>query len=105
MDRSHDRQDRQDLPALVRAQAAEIEPWQAAELHLLEQAYRRRLSALNVEITPDVAFGLMVAAALLTPHTPEWGGDARASLAEIALLGLRLLEDTTPVTDHGPAPT
>lgn len=86
----------QELTTLVRAQASEIEAWQAAELHLLEQAYRDHLEALGVHATADVAVGLMAAAVLLGRHAPEWGGDVRSSLAEIALLGLRLLEAALP---------
>lgn len=81
------------LTTLVRAQASEIEAWEAAELHLLEQAYRQRLEALGVQTSPDVAVALMAAATLLGQHVPEWGGDARTTLGEIALLGLRLLDD------------
>lgn len=80
------------VAALVRAQAREIDAWQAAELHLLEQALRERLAASGVEVTADVAVALMAAATLIGEYTPEWGGDARSSLAEVALLGLRLLE-------------
>jgi hypothetical protein len=35
----------------------------------------------------------MATATLLGEHAPEWGGDARCSLREIALLGLRLLDE------------
>lgn len=83
---------RDQLATVVRAQAEDMEPWQSAELHLLEQALRARLDALGVELTPDVAVALMATATLLGTHVPEWGGDVRASLGEIALLGLALLE-------------
>ena len=76
----------------MRAVSAEAEPWQAAELHLLEQALRHYMSEAGVAITPDVALALMVTSTFLAVHTPDTGGDARASLGEIALLGLRLLE-------------
>ena len=81
------------LTTVVRANAAEMEAWQAAELHLLHQALRERLADLGVSLTPDVALALMATATLLAPTTPEWGGDVRCTLGEIALLGLRLLED------------
>lgn len=80
------------LATLVRAQAGDMDPWQAAELHLLTQALRQRLVELDVAVTPDVAVALMATATLLGEHVPEWGGDARCSLGEIALLGLQLLE-------------
>lgn len=83
--------ERDQLASLVRTQADNVEPWQAAELHLLEQAFRERLATLGVTVTPEVAVALMATATLLGEHAPEWGGDARGSLAEIALLGLQLL--------------
>ena len=33
----------------------------------------------------------MAAAQLLAERSPEWGGDARDTLSEVAVLGLRLL--------------
>jgi hypothetical protein len=81
------------LTRIVRAQEREIEAWQAAELHLLEQAFRQRLDRLGIPPGPDLAVGLMAVATLLAAHVPEWGGDCRETLGEIALLGLRLLED------------
>jgi hypothetical protein len=88
---------RQQLAVVVRAHEAEIEAWETAELHLLEQAFRERLAAVGVEASPDVAVALMATATLLAQHAPEWGGDVRCSLGEIALLGLRLLESpSTP---------
>jgi hypothetical protein len=86
------------LATVVRAHADEIEAWQGAELHLLEQALRERLELLGVELTPDVAVALMATATLLGEHAPEWGGDVRCSLGEIALLGLRLLEGEPPAS-------
>ena len=84
--------DSERLATLVRAQAADMEAWQAAELHLLAQALRERRDALGVAITPDVAVALRATATLLGDHAPEWGGDARCSLGELALLGLQLLD-------------
>lgn len=88
--------DRDLLATLVRRQAADLEPWQAAELHLLEQAFRERLAALHVAITPDVAVALMATATLMGSSLPEWGADARCALGEIAQLGLQLLEAEQP---------
>ncbi|MEX2100875.1 MAG: hypothetical protein WEB19_05620 [Acidimicrobiia bacterium] len=82
---------RDQLTTVVRAM--ETEAWQEAELHLLERAFRERLAALGVDVTPDLAVTLMATATLLAQYTPEWGGDARCCLGEIALLGLRLLSD------------
>ena len=79
------------LAALVRAQTEELEPWEAAELHLLEAAFRDRLQALGVQMGCDVAVALMAVSELLCHHTPEWGGDARTAVGEIGMLGLRLL--------------
>jgi hypothetical protein len=79
------------LAALVRAQVDEMEPWESAELHLLEGAFRDRLDALGVRADCDVAVALMAVSELLCHHTPEWGGDVRTSVGEIGMLGLRLL--------------
>jgi hypothetical protein len=87
---------RDQLTTVVRGQAGALEAWQEAELHLLEKAFRARLEALGVPPTQDVAVALMATATLLGEHAPEWGGDVRCSLAEIAMLGLRLLQDETP---------
>ena len=80
------------LETLVRGQACDLEAWQEAELHLLEQAFQERLEAVGVVPTHDVAVALMATATLLAEHAPEWGGDVRCSLAEVAMLGLRLLQ-------------
>ena len=82
-----------DLTTLVRRQAHQLEAWQEAELHLLGQALRERLSALGMAPTRDMAVALMATATLLGEHAPEWGGDVRCSLAEVAMLGLGLLEE------------
>ena len=84
-------ENRDSLTLMVRAQAADLEAWQAAELHLLETAIRARLDALGVPVTPDVAVALMATATLLGDYVPEFGGDARCALGEVAQLGLRLL--------------
>lgn len=84
------------LVSRVRAQALDAEAWQEAELHLLELAYRQHLEALGVTPCPELAAGLMAAATLLGEGAPEWGGDVRCTLGELAQLGLRLLEGDTP---------
>ena len=86
----------EDLTTLVRRQAHLLEAWQEAELHLLGQALRERLLALGIPPTRDVAVALRAPATLLGEHAPEWGGDVRCSLAEIAMLGLGLLGDGEP---------
>jgi hypothetical protein len=82
-----------DLADLVGRQAETLEVWANAELHVVEVVLRERLSLLGVEPTPDMAVALMALAQLLAERTPEWGGDARDVLAEVAVLGLRLLEE------------
>ncbi|HVM20099.1 MAG TPA: hypothetical protein VM307_09080 [Egibacteraceae bacterium] len=84
---------RDELTSTVRAQAAAAPVWQDAELHLLEIELRERLAAVGVVPDGNVAIALMATATLLGEHAPEWGGDSRCTLGEVALLGLRLLED------------
>ena len=86
-------EERERLATLLRSQAEALECWETAELHLLEHAVRDHLAELGIEATPDVAVALMAVATLLTDRTPEWGGHARDALAEVAQVGLRLLED------------
>ncbi len=82
-----------DLADLVGRQADSMEVWANAELHVVEAVLRERLALLGVEPTPDMAVALMALAQLLAERTPEWGGDARDVLGEVAVLGLRLLEE------------
>ena len=84
--------ERNDLATLLRRQAASLECWELAELHLLEQAVREKLAELDIQPTADLATALMAVATLLTDRAPEWGGHARDALAEVAQVGLRLLE-------------
>ena len=84
---------RHELTLFVREHGEQIEAWQVAELHLLEVALRERLAEIGVAVTPDVAAAIMAAATLLVPNTPEFGGDTRCVLGELALLGLALLDD------------
>ncbi len=84
--------DKRDLADLVGRQADTMEIWQNAELHVLEVMLRERLAVLAVEPTQELAVALMPAAQLLAEHSPEWGGDARDVLCELAVLGLRLLD-------------
>jgi hypothetical protein len=87
MDGARDR-----LATIVRAQAHDLEICEAAQLHLVEVLLRERLETLAIEPSPDLAVALMAVSVLLAQRTPEWGGDSRDVLGEIAQLGLRLLE-------------
>ena len=92
---------REQLATVVRSQCDQLEAWQAAELYLLEQALRERLADIGVAATPDVAAALMATALLLAQHTPEFGGDVRCTLGEIAILGLALLgEESAQATSE-----
>jgi hypothetical protein len=85
--------ERANLTELIRAQLAERDIWEVASTHILCAELRDRLRALGVESTPDVSVALMAVAMLLAEKAPEWGGDCRDTLGEIAQLGLRLLVD------------
>jgi hypothetical protein len=82
---------RGDLTELIKSQLAERDVCSVAGSYLLEVELRERLAVLGVEITPDVSVALMAVAMLLAEHSPEFGGDARDALGEIAQLGLSLL--------------
>jgi hypothetical protein len=82
---------RGDLTELIKSQLAERDVCSVAGTYLLEVELRERLSLLGVEITPDVSVTLMAVAMLLAEKSPEFGGDARDALGEIAQLGLSLL--------------
>ena len=85
-----------DLTELILTQLAERDVCEVASTHLLEVELRERLAVLRVEPTPDVSVALMAVAMLLAEKAPEWGGDCRDALGEIAQLGLSLLaEDQT----------
>jgi hypothetical protein len=85
--------ERANLTELIRAQLAERDVWEVASTHILCVELRERLAALGVQATPDVSVALMAVAMLLAERAPEWGGDCRDTLGEIAQLGLRLLAD------------
>ena len=80
-----------ELAELIGRQAAGLDVWEDAELCVLEVCLRERLAVLGIEVTPELAAGLMAVAQLLAERSPEWGGDSRDTLAEVAVLGLRLL--------------
>ncbi len=62
-----------------------------AGTYLLEVELRERLAVLGVNPSPDVSVAFMALAMLLAERAPEWGGDCRDALGEIAQLGLSLL--------------
>ena len=82
---------RADLTDLIRNQLAARDVCDVAGTYLLEVELRERLAVLGVEPTPDVSVALMAVAMLLAEKSPEFGGDARDALGEIAQLGLSLL--------------
>lgn len=85
--------ERERLMEIVRMQAATRDVCETATTHLLVTALRERLAVFGIARTADLAVGLMAAAMLLAEHAPEWGGDCRDGLAEVAQLGLALLAD------------
>jgi hypothetical protein len=84
---------RAELTGLIRRQLEERDVCEVAGTYLLEAELRERLALVGVEPTPDMSVALMALAMLLGEKAPEWGGDCRDTLAEIAQLGLSLLLD------------
>ncbi len=97
--------ERANLTELIRAQLAERDVWEVASTHILCVELRDRLRALGVEPNPDVSVALMAVAMLLAEKAPEWGGDCRDTLGEIAQLGFRLLADEEDGEGDGPGRT
>ena len=87
---------RAQLTDLIRAQLDERNVCDVAGTYILEVELRERLAVLSVEPTPDLSVALMALAMLLAERAPEWGGDARDMLGEIAQLGLAMLTDGEP---------
>jgi len=85
--------ERASLTDLIRRQLAERDICEIADTYLLEVELRARFEALGVDPSPDVSVALMAVAMLLAEKAPEWGGDCRDTLAEIAQVGLSLLLD------------
>ncbi|HEX3622130.1 MAG TPA: hypothetical protein VHT97_07430 [Acidimicrobiales bacterium] len=81
------------LTDVVRGQLIARDICQVAGTCLLEVELRDRLGVLGVEPSADVAVALMAASMLLAELAPEWGGDCRDALGEMAQLGLCLLVD------------
>ena len=88
--------DRTSLTEVIREQLATRDVCDVASTYLLEVELRERLAVLGVEVTPDVSVALMAVAMLLAEKSPEWGGDCRDALGEIAQLGLSLLVEGEP---------
>jgi hypothetical protein len=76
---------------MIRAQLEDRDVCDVASTYLLEVELRERLAMLSVEPSPDLSVALMALAMLLAEKAPEWGGDCRDTLSEIAQLGLSLL--------------
>ena len=90
---------RTQLTNLIRAQLEERDVCDVAGTYLLEVELRERLEMLGVEPTPDLSVALMALAMLLAEKAPEWGGDCRDTLSEVAQLGLSLLVGNEEATD------
>ena len=75
-----------------RQQAADQECWERAEAVLRGDALRAAMAELGIEVTPDLAVTLMAAAQVLAEGAPEFGGDHRDALGDLAALGFTLLE-------------
>jgi hypothetical protein len=84
--------EREQLVTLVAAQVADAECWQRAETIMRAGSFRERLDALGVVVTADIAAAVMAAAMLLASASEEFGGDYRDALADLAALGLELLD-------------
>lgn len=85
--------EREQLTSVVRLQAAGRDVCDQACTHLLETELRERLSVLGVKPTPDIAVAMMATAMLLAEKAPEFGGDCRDGLGELAQIGLALLDE------------
>ena len=84
---------RAQLTELIRSQLEDRDVCEVAGTYLLEVELRERLVVLGVEPTPDLSVALMALAMLLAERAPEWGGDCRDTLGEIAQLGLSMLTE------------
>ena len=83
--------DRERLTELIRTHLAERDVCERAGTYLLEVELRDRLATLGVQPTADLSVAFMAVAMLLAEQAPEWGGDCRDALSEVAQLGLALL--------------
>lgn len=85
--------ERANLIDLIRTQLADRDVCEVAGTYLLEVELRQRFAVLGIDPSPDVSVAFMAVAMLLAERAPEWGGDCRDGLAEIAQLGLSMLID------------
>jgi hypothetical protein len=88
-----DERERERLATTVREQAAGQACWERAETVLRGEVLRRRLDHLGIDVDPDLAVALMATALVLAQGTDEWGGDYRDALADLAAVGLTLLDE------------
>ena len=84
---------RAQLTELIRSQLANRDICDVAGTVVLEAELRERLAVLGVDPSPDLSVAFMALAMLLAERAPEWGGDARDTLGEIAQLGLSMLTE------------
>jgi hypothetical protein len=87
---------RAELTELIRSQLEDRDVCDVAGTWLLEVELRERLGVLGVTVSPDLSVALMALAMLLAERAPEFGGDCRDTLGEIAQLGLALLMEGEP---------
>ena len=85
--------ERANLLRMVQAHADERECWENAGTGIIESQVRARLESMGIDVSADLALGLMAAAMVVAEHAPEFGGDARDVLGELCLIGLGLLGD------------
>lgn len=84
---------RQALVQAIRAQAAARPAWERAERCLLEVRLRQRLDEIGLAIDATAAAAMMAAAMVLAEEGPEWGGDYRDALSDLAEIALALTDE------------
>lgn len=84
---------RTQLTELIRMQLGERDICAVASTCVLEGELRERLALVGVDVTPDLSVALMALAMLLAERSPDFGGDCRDTLGEIAQLGLSMLAE------------
>lgn len=92
MDDDRKRDAWEQLLTIVRLQGDATDCWKRAENVLRADLLRSRLDEIAINITPDIAASLMAAAMLLASTSDEWGGDYRDALADLAAIGLELID-------------
>jgi hypothetical protein len=84
--------ERERMLSAMRAQGAERACWERAESVLRSEVLRHRLEELGIAADGDAPVALVAAALVLAQATEEWGGDYRDALADLAAVGLALLD-------------